>query len=113
MRRAYPDWVPTPASSSVVLTFEQATPEAVDAMVNKLRELSAVVKVEPWDTFWEQRYASVVDPDGNQVDVWSWLPKQQETKPQPRPSEGSTAESAPQPRPTEVSKVESAPQPQP
>ncbi len=57
MRRAYPGWVPTPASSSVVLTFEQATPEAVDAMVSKLRELSTVVKVEPWDTFWGQRYA--------------------------------------------------------
>ena len=27
----------------------------------------------PWDAFWGQRYAVVVDPDGNGVDVFAGL----------------------------------------
>jgi uncharacterized glyoxalase superfamily protein PhnB len=30
-------------------------------------------KKEPWDAFWGQRYASVVDPDGNSVDLFAPL----------------------------------------
>jgi uncharacterized glyoxalase superfamily protein PhnB len=27
----------------------------------------------PWDAFWGQRYASVSDPDGNQIDLFAAL----------------------------------------
>ena len=30
-------------------------------------------KSEPWDAFWGQRYAQVVDPDGNDVDLFAPL----------------------------------------
>ncbi len=29
--------------------------------------------VKPWDAFWGQRYASVLDPDGNAVDLFAAL----------------------------------------
>ena len=29
---------------------------------------------EPWDAFWGQRYATVLDPDGNSVDLFAALP---------------------------------------
>ena len=28
---------------------------------------------EPWDAFWGQRYCSVADPDGNQIDIFADL----------------------------------------
>lgn len=28
---------------------------------------------EPWDAFWGQRYCSVMDPDGNQIDIFANL----------------------------------------
>jgi len=28
---------------------------------------------QPWDAFWGQRYAQVVDPDGNLVDLFALL----------------------------------------
>lgn len=28
----------------------------------------------PWDAFWDQRYATVYDPDGNSVDFFAALP---------------------------------------
>jgi uncharacterized glyoxalase superfamily protein PhnB len=28
----------------------------------------------PWDAFWGQRYATVLDPDGNSVDLFAALP---------------------------------------
>ena len=30
-------------------------------------------KTEPFDAFWGQRYATVVDPDGNPVDLFAPL----------------------------------------
>jgi uncharacterized glyoxalase superfamily protein PhnB len=30
-------------------------------------------KTAPWDAFWGQRYATVLDPDGNQVDLFAPL----------------------------------------
>ena len=30
--------------------------------------------LEPWDAFWGQRYATVLDPDGNSVDLFAPLP---------------------------------------
>jgi hypothetical protein len=28
---------------------------------------------EPWDAFWGQRYAEVLDPDGNLIDLFAPL----------------------------------------
>ncbi len=36
-------------------------------------------KIPPWDAPWGMRYASVQDPDGQQVDLYAWLPGQPAT----------------------------------
>ena len=32
-------------------------------------------KAPPYDAFWGQRYATVLDPDGNGVDLFAEIPK--------------------------------------
>ena len=42
----------------------------VDAVHARLAEAGFESKSEPWDAFWGQRYAQVIDPDGNVVDLF-------------------------------------------
>jgi catechol 2,3-dioxygenase-like lactoylglutathione lyase family enzyme len=42
----------------------------VDAVHARLVEAGFESKSEPWDAFWGQRYAQVLDPDGNVVDLF-------------------------------------------
>ena len=46
----------------------------VDATVARLAALGHRVVREPWDAAWGQRYATVADPDGYRVDLFSPLP---------------------------------------
>lgn len=57
----------------IVLCFIQDTPEMVNELVKKISEAGFKVIKEPWDAFWGQRYASVSDPNGNQIDIFSPL----------------------------------------
>jgi uncharacterized glyoxalase superfamily protein PhnB len=56
----------------VALAFRCPGPADVDAKYEELAALGHGHK-EPWDAFWGQRYASVKDPDGNQVDLFAPL----------------------------------------
>ncbi|MEL6957631.1 MAG: VOC family protein [Pseudomonadota bacterium] len=49
------------------------SPAEVDAIAVRLREEGHSLTVEPWDAFWGQRYATVKDPDGYQVDLFAPL----------------------------------------
>ena len=40
----------------------------------RLVDLGYRAQHEPWDAFWGQRYATVLDPDGNHVDLYAALP---------------------------------------
>jgi catechol 2,3-dioxygenase-like lactoylglutathione lyase family enzyme len=42
----------------------------VDAVHARLVEAGFESKSVPWDAFWGQRYAQVLDPDGNVVDLF-------------------------------------------
>jgi catechol 2,3-dioxygenase-like lactoylglutathione lyase family enzyme len=42
----------------------------VDAVHARLLEAGFASKTAPWDAFWGQRYATVVDPDDNHVDLF-------------------------------------------
>ena len=42
----------------------------VDAVHARLAETGYATKSEPWNAFWGQRYAQVLDPDGNVVDLF-------------------------------------------
>ena len=60
----------------MALAFECASPREVDDVHNRIVGAGFDSKKEPWDAFWGQRYAQVVDPDGNVVDIFAQLPTQ-------------------------------------
>lgn len=61
------------ASNHSVFAIEADSPKDVDNMVDKLRENNYIIKKEPWDAFWGQRYAVVQDPDGYLIDIFKNL----------------------------------------
>jgi len=63
---------PTPPNhSSFAMLCD--TPAEVDAVAERLREAGHTLTVDPWDAFWGQRYATVKDPDGYQIDIFAEL----------------------------------------
>jgi uncharacterized glyoxalase superfamily protein PhnB len=45
----------------------------VDELHATLGQLGAGSHLEPFDAPWGQRYASVLDPDGNRIDLYASL----------------------------------------
>jgi uncharacterized glyoxalase superfamily protein PhnB len=45
----------------------------VNAVAAALKDAGHTLTVEPWDAFWGQRYATVRDPDGYQIDIFAAL----------------------------------------
>ena len=72
MKQIYPGWV-RPVGQGIMLAFRCASPKNVDDVFRKVVAAGFKAKKEPWDAFWGQRYASVVDPDGNSVDLFAPL----------------------------------------
>ena len=69
------DWTP-PAENKpgrIGLAFLCDSPADVDATYKRLVGLGYRSHKEPWDAFWGQRYAQVLDPDGNAVDLFAPL----------------------------------------
>lgn len=67
-----PEWK-EPVSPGITLCFLQENPGAVDQLVDELKISGHKIIKDPWDAFWGQRYASVQDPNGNQVDIFAPL----------------------------------------
>lgn len=72
MKKINPQWK-TPTGSGMVLCFKQDSPEKVDKLYSQITNAGFTSLKPPWDAFWGQRYASVLDPDGNQIDIFSSL----------------------------------------
>jgi len=72
IRSFEPGWT-KPTGSGVVLCFKQASAAAVDELYARIVRAGFGGKKEPWDAFWGQRYACVLDPDGHQVDLFAPL----------------------------------------
>ena len=68
-----PDWQPPAGSSRVGLAFLVDSPAEVDQLYAELVAAGYRGHREPWDAFWGQRYAVVLDPDGNNVDLFAPL----------------------------------------
>lgn len=73
MKKLDPAWT-EPAGHRMGLAFECASPREVDALHAGVTAAGHTSKTAPWDAFWGQRYAQVVDPDGNVVDLFAPLP---------------------------------------
>ncbi len=69
VKKLDPTWVP-PTGNRMELAFLCDSPAEVDAVYTKLEEAGYAGHKAPWDAFWGQRYAVVVDPDGNHVSVF-------------------------------------------
>jgi uncharacterized glyoxalase superfamily protein PhnB len=57
--------------SGVSLCFKQESREKVDHLYAAITAAGFHGKKAPWDAFWGQRYACVLDPDGNQIDLFA------------------------------------------
>ncbi len=67
-----PNWV-EPRGRPIGLAFLCPSPDDVDATYERVIGAGYRSKNEPFDAFWGQRYASVLDPDGNTVDLFAPL----------------------------------------
>lgn len=70
IRELDPHWTRPEGGHAIALAFECATPGEVDETFARLVQAGAGERKSPWDAFWGQRYATVVDPDGNAVDLF-------------------------------------------
>lgn len=67
-----PHWK-KPESASISLAFQCETPAEVDKIFESVQKAGFKSEKEPWDAFWGQRYAIVLDPDGNPIDLFAAL----------------------------------------
>lgn len=73
MRATDPNWRFPMGENRLSLAFHCGTPAGVDAVHAELVAAGHRSEREPWDAFWGQRYAVVLDPDGNSVDLFAPL----------------------------------------
>jgi len=66
-----PEWQPPSGGHRMSLAFRCDTPAEVDQIYGELVEQGYEGHKAPWDAFWGQRYAEVLDPDGNTVDLFA------------------------------------------
>ncbi len=69
MKKLNSSYVPG-SGQSIVLGFVQESVSGVDKAYLKIVDAGFESITKPWDAFWGQRYASVKDPDGNQIDLF-------------------------------------------
>lgn len=69
----HPDWAPPDAAGRLALAFGLDSPADVDTMFEQLTQAGYAGSLQPYDAPWGQRYATVLDPDGNLVDLFSAL----------------------------------------
>lgn len=66
-----PHWSPPQGGSGISLAFACDGPAEVDRWYSDLTGAGYTGNLAPWDAFWGQRYAVVLDPDGNGVDLFA------------------------------------------
>ena len=68
-----PEWKPPTEGHRIALAFRCDTPAEVDSAYANLLEHGGTGHKEPWDAVWVMRYAEVMDPNGNVVDLFADL----------------------------------------
>ena len=67
-----PEWR-RETGNQVALAVECDSPADVDEVYRRVVEAGFTGEKEPWDAFWGQRYAQLLDPDGVPVDLYAPL----------------------------------------
>ncbi|WP_415948990.1 VOC family protein [Streptomyces sp. KLOTTS4A1] len=73
LRSFTPGWQPPASAGRIGLAFLCADAADVDAQYEALVAAGYGSELKPFDAFWGQRYATVLDPDGNGVDLFAPL----------------------------------------
>ncbi|MEV8114478.1 VOC family protein [Streptomyces xiamenensis] len=68
-----PDWTPPRGGQRISLAFLCDNPAEVDSLYAELTAAGHPGATPPWDAVWGQRYATVLDPDGNHIDLFAPL----------------------------------------
>ena len=71
--QSFSEWEPPSGGHGIGLAFRCASPDEVDATFATVTAAGYAAKHDPFDAFWGQRYATVLDPDGNPVDLYAPL----------------------------------------
>ena len=66
-----PAWTRPPGGHRIGLAFLCDSPTEVDRIHAELVAAGYRSNKDPWDAVWAQRYAVVLDPDGNPVDLFA------------------------------------------
>ena len=66
-------WTAPTGGHRIGLAFACDDPADVDATYRALMDAGYSSHHEPWDALWGQRYATVLDPDGNAIDLFAGL----------------------------------------
>jgi uncharacterized glyoxalase superfamily protein PhnB len=70
IRSFMPEWK-RENGNQIAIALECSSPAEVDEVYARLTEAGFRGEREPFDAFWGQRYASVLDPDGVPVDLYA------------------------------------------
>ncbi|MEW2115480.1 VOC family protein [Streptomyces sp. NPDC005474] len=73
VRSFHPGWRPPSGGGRIGLAMLCGSPAEVDALYEELTGAGYRSELKPWDAVWGQRYACVLDPDGNGVDLFAPL----------------------------------------
>jgi catechol 2,3-dioxygenase-like lactoylglutathione lyase family enzyme len=73
VRSFRPDWQ-RETGNQLGLALECASPDEVDEIYTRATGEGFNGEKGPWDAFWGQRYAQLLDPDGVPVDLYAALP---------------------------------------
>jgi uncharacterized glyoxalase superfamily protein PhnB len=66
-----PTWQPPAGGHRIGLAFRCANPSDVDKTHADMVAAGYVSHLDPFDAFWGQRYATILDPDHNPVDLYA------------------------------------------
>lgn len=73
VRSFHPGWQPPNGGGRVGLAVLCGSAAEVDSLYEQLVGAGYRSELKPWDAVWGQRYACVLDPDGNGVDLFAPL----------------------------------------
>lgn len=72
VRSFLPDWA-RETGNQISFALECASPAEVDDVYGRVTSAGFEGEKAPWDAYWGQRYALLIDPDGVRVNLYSAL----------------------------------------